>query len=285
MDLYIEHLLQPFGLDLAAKNQRVKLVRHKDAALDIERLRNDGEFEAYQRYQAGPVFANLDSIVSFIGGDGTLATFEGVYSVGVQSGPGVVPPMKPFSQGFDASTYHHFDLKRQDGFDELQDRVVIDWGKGALAWHQHFRPMEKRVVEVLPKEYVRNFPGYLDFVLSFADLERIVKNPVANREWERALKAVAGVYLILDTGTGKQYVGSAYGEGGILGRWKTYVETRHGDNKLLKELLVADTASLARFQFSLLQTLSRSLTQKEVIAVENMHKRKLGSRAHGLNAN
>ena len=30
---------------------------------------------------------------------------------------------------------------------------------------------------------------------------------------------------------------SAYGKGGLLGRWTHYVKSLHGDNKLMKELL------------------------------------------------
>jgi hypothetical protein len=35
------------------------------------------------------------------------------------------------------------------GFDDLKGRVVIEWGKGALAWHE--RTTSKEAIEVLPK--------------------------------------------------------------------------------------------------------------------------------------
>jgi hypothetical protein len=44
--------------------------------------------------------------------------------------------------------------------------------------------------------------------------------------WWSALSSVGGVYLVLDTATGKAYVGSAYGTGGIWQRWSAYAETR-----------------------------------------------------------
>jgi len=73
------------------------------------------------------------------------------------------------------------------------------------------------------------------------------------------LAAVAGVYLIVDRKTGKQYVGSASGEGGILSRWRSYADTGHGGNKRLIDLAACDP--------------------------EGLYKEKLGSRAFGLNSN
>lgn len=44
------------------------------------------------------------------------------------------------------------------------------------------------------------------------------------------------VYLIVDIKTGKKYVGSAYGDNMLLGRWRNYIANGHGGNKLLKSL-------------------------------------------------
>ena len=113
----------------------------------------------------------------------------------------------------------------------------------------------------------------------------MIENPTANREWHRMLGSVAGVYLILDTVTGRQYVGSAYGDGGIFARWSQYARTGHGGNAQLRALLAERPNARDDLQFSLLQTLSPSLTAREVIAYEQLHKEKLGTRAHGLNSN
>ena len=118
-----------------------------------------------------------------------------------------------------------------------------------------------------------------------AELRELVANPMANREWVSKLSAVAGIYLITDGTTGKQYVGSAYGAEGIFGRWTAYVNTGHGGNLLLRELLGQDVGHARNFSFTLLRTLSKTLTRDEVVNFENLYKRKLGSRAYGLNAN
>jgi len=139
--------------------------------------------------------------------------------------------------------------------------------------------------QLRPMGSVREFPGYHDFILRFDELERMVSNPDANEAWHRMLAGVAGVYLIADGVTGDLYVGSAYGEKGILGRWMRYVRTKHGGNVKLRALLASDETRYLAFSFSILRTLPRTLTSKEVIAVESFYKKKLGTRAHGLNDN
>jgi hypothetical protein len=113
----------------------------------------------------------------------------------------------------------------------------------------------------------------------------MVKNRDAHREWHRMLASVAGVYLVLDTKTGNQYIGSAYGEGGILGRWRSYAQTVHGGNKKMRALAAERPKLAGDLQFAILQTLPLASTAKEVIEHEVRHKTKLGSRAHGLNSN
>lgn len=282
-DLYLEHLLQPFGIDMA---QRIRLVRHQEAGTDMRALKRDGWFEFYQSYQERDVFADCDVLVSFLAGRGSHSILEGVYFVHGCKDPVPTPIPKgyPYPEQANGSKYR-YDLKRDSRYDSLCGRIVIDWGKGARSWVQHFRPQTKPVIEVLPSGYVAEFPGYLECVVSYDELNFIVENPAANREWHRMLSATYGIYLILDTETGMQYVGSAYGTQGIIGRWTTYAKTKHGGNKLLLDLLDKQPDAYRKWQFSILQTLPMSMTKNEVIACEQRHKHKLGTRAHGLNDN
>ena len=84
---------------------------------------------------------------------------------------------------------------------------------------------------------------------------------------------------------GRQYVGSAYGHGGLLGRWSEYVATRHGGNKRLIEELLVDPETVTRFRYSVLQVLPKTTTIDDVVAVETLYKDKLLTKAFGLNAN
>lgn len=101
------------------------------------------------------------------------------------------------------------------------------------------------------------------------------------------LSAIRGVYLITDLNTGKLYVGSAYGDDGIWGRWSEYVVTGgHGGNKSLRELIEKDEHYASKhFQFSILMLLPKTVTADEAVSKEKLFKRKLGSNSFGLNKN
>lgn len=168
---------------------------------------------------------------------------------------------------------------------DLSGRLIIDWGRGTRTWRQNGTAAAGKPVLAIAERAVAPFPGFENVVLSFSDLERLVAEPRRYALWRAALSAVNAVYLIVDTHTGKQYVGSAYGDGGLLGRWKTYVDTFHGGNKMLVAELDADPTTYSRFQFSVLQILPRSTTPEAVVAVEAIYKTKLLSKQFGLNAN
>ena len=91
--------------------------------------------------------------------------------------------------------------------------------------------------------------------------------------------------MIVDTKSGQQYVGSAYGKDGLLGRWRIYVDSLHGHNKLMKEVICAHPDRYKFFQFSILQILPKTLTDDEVIHTESLWKEKLQSIRFGMNDN
>lgn len=280
----LEHMLAPLGLDPTVPGSRVAVVRHQDLTLDTSDIYRRGQIELYQSFQARPVFRNYSTLVSFVGLPDLEAVFVGVYQVGAESAPGQkVPPPEYLVGSGGLVNLFHYELTKDPRFDALQDRLVVAWQGGARNWVQGFRSMP--VVEVLPDGYVREFPGYLDFTLTFDELKGIVGNVAAHRKWHLMLSAAAGVYLILNEATGEQYVGSAYGARGILGRWFNYADNGHGGNAQLRALVDADPNAPKKFRFSILQTLARTLTPAEVIAHERRHKEKLGTRAHGLNGN
>jgi len=253
------------------ENSRVKYVRHKDSRKEYKELIKDREeLLKYQTEQKSDIFNGCSYIVSFFGQESTKSLFIGVFKVnGVKI----------------KNDHYYYDLTEQEGFDDYKDRVVIDWGKATLSWHQWYNKTEKEVIEILPKGYLGNFPGLLNFVLDFSELKKISKNPEANKEWVNHLKAVNGIYLILDEKQGNQYIGSAYGKLGIWQRWTEYVQNGHGGNKQLKELHLKDPSYYKNFKFSVLQTLPSNATSKEVITIENLYKTKLGTKAFGLNSN
>lgn len=281
--LTLTSLLQLYGFD---SNVSTKLVRHQDSRWDVDLLWRQGHLEPYQAYQSRPVFQGAQRLVSFIGRPGTSALFVGVYDVlGVQrTSKFRLPKDFPYPEMGNGWQFE-YDLRKDRAFRDLEGRLVVDWGKGTRSWVQNNRQASKPVIELLPAGYVTEWPGFAEVVLRHDELVKVVENRDAHREWHRMLSSVAAVYLILDTKTGDQYVGSAYGEGGLLGRWRNYAKSAHGGNKQLKAL-AAKRPDMARdLQFAILQTLPLASTAKEVVDHERRHKVKLGSRAHGLNSN
>ena len=268
------------GVPLDALRE-VKMVRHADSRWDLEKVRRMGLFDDYQSRQGKDVFSNCEYIVAFMAERGTRSRFLGVYKVKGLRKPEPWPKDWPYT-GMGPVSYQ-YDLTELAGFEDLVDRLIVDWGKGTRSWFQWLRPRD--VIELLPRGYARDFPGYLDFILEFEELERIVGNPAANRVWHTMLRGVSGVYLITDRVDGRLYVGSAFGKGGILGRWTSYVKSKHGGNKELRALLADHPERYRSFSFTILRTLPRTSTAREVIAVESLYKKKLGSRAFGLNSN
>jgi hypothetical protein len=267
---------------------KTKLVRHKDNTThDLKMIYEAGKIMDYQSVQGRDVFRDCDYIASFLGIEFSKAKFIGLFRITNRTKVKHIKAPKefPYPDFYSNPEDYYYEMEEIHLFDDLKDRLVIDWGKAAIKWEQWLKDNDKEIVEILPEGYFEKFPGFLDFTLSFDELKKVIDNPDSNREWHRMLGSVAGVYLILDTFDGKQYIGSASGERGILGRWQQYSKNFHGDNELLKKLLTEEAERYKLFRFCILQTLPRTLTKKEVVAHEIKFKEKLGSRAFGLNAN
>lgn len=264
---------------------KIKLVRHRDTRYDLRQLLRSGHLWAYEASQGSAKFRGAEYILSFLGEGGSRSRFIGCRRVlGVGKCRVAFPSGFPYPELRDAPFWYA--LEPVSGFEALEDRLVVDWGEGTRAWVQWLKPeAPKRVIELLPEGHEGDFPGYGDVLLPFSSLVRIVGHPEANRSWHVALSQVAGIYLIADATSGQLYVGSAHGQGGILSRWSAYVRSGHGGNKRLIDALAEDGSRREHWQFSILRTLPLSMTAREVHAVEALYKRKLGSRAFGLNAN
>jgi hypothetical protein len=152
---------------------------------------------------------------------------------------------------------------------------------------------ELEVIEILPEEFNDDdFPGYENINLSFDDLKRVLER----KDWKTALENQKGVYLITDTNTGKLYVGSAYGEKMILGRWTTYVKSGYDKNEIengkypnkrFQELVKDKGMSYIKkyFRYSILDIYKSTTDDKIIINRESRWKDVLRSREFGYNAN
>lgn len=131
---------------------------------------------------------------------------------------------------------------------------------------------------------VSPFPGYGRVHLPKPALDLIVSRCVES--WRAALSAVAGVYLIVDDSTGRLYVGSASGAGGIWARWCEYAADGHGGNVDLRSVLAEHGPEYARnFHFSVLEIADTHASAEDVVRREGHWKAVLRTREHGYNRN
>lgn len=142
------------------------------------------------------------------------------------------------------------------------------------------------VKEILRQEYSgQNFPGYENICHPYLNLEVLYQTE--EPEWKSALSSVKGIYLIRDKNSGKCYIGSAYGESGIWGRWSEYIATGHGWSEGMLELYNDKGIEYMRKNliFSILEIHSFYKDDSKVIDRESYWKTVLGTRENGLNRN
>lgn len=280
MKLTIHRLFEIYGIDPS----KTKLVRHSNVEIPVyETFKNNIErLENYQSFQTNKKFGKASHIASFAPGHGTSALFLGIWDItGCTENSGFGEKHRQLLERhslppdwFDGSSYYH--LHKNPAMNDLSERLVIEWGGSTVSWVQN---KDKPVIELRRANSIEDFVSYDNVQISYQDLATLSNNKSANIDWVNALSAVNGVYLIKDNSTGKLYVGSAYGEAGIWGRWMTYTLNGHGGN--------VDLVSLDPqfFEFSILEIVSGTTSESEVIHRENRWKEKLGSRKFGLNQN
>lgn len=278
----LHEILSLRGFPIAA----TRIIRNTTNRDYIEKLISLGYFDLYQSVQKKDKFKDSEYIVSFTDLEGVKSLLYGVFKINgvkdILDLPDELAVIKE-PEKWISGNYRQYEMERVDMLNDLEDRLVIDWGTSTIQWCQ--KDLNKEIVEILPDGFLKPFPGYQDVLLSFEELAKVVSNPDANRQWKRMLSNVYGVYLILDKKTGKQYVGSAYGKEGLWGRWSNYVLTKHGNNKILIDLLEQSPEEYKNFQFSILDVLPNSILKESVTQKESRIKEKLGSIAFGLNAN
>jgi hypothetical protein len=230
-----------------------------------------GEFDEWQSWQNQANFER-PLVVSLISlPEVTRWLFVGVYaSMGKQQ---------------HANGTYQYSLAALPAYAEFAGRLVVTFSRTRASYLRGESCAPRMTVHAVAAEPVRldEFPGFKTVDISFEDLDYLVRSGTTS--WRTALGSVAGVYLISDTLTGKLYVGSATGEGGIWGRWCQYVDG-HGHNVELKKLVGAEGIDRAKhYRFSVLEIADTHASSGEVLERESHWKRVLLTRAHGWNAN
>lgn len=262
---------------------QVRLLRHQTKAPNgrtpyiLWRDQRPG-FEEYQSVQTVGNRAGLASPfwASFIAPPTGGTLFTGLYSanrVGIADSSWMDPLHGVLGSSL---TTHSLDRYETALLPELADyvgRLWIEWGAGARSWVQRADRQNKVIVELTRAFREDAFPGYTHFVTNVSEIQGLPAT------WVSALRAARGVYLLTSAKTREQYVGSATGDGGFYGRWLNYAADGHGGNIGLRSSEPSD------YQVSILEVSGSAASPEEIIAVEQLWKRKLQSREMGLNRN
>ena len=235
-------------------------------------------FEEYQSVQTVGNRARLAAATwaSFVSPpvDGTLSA--GIYSA-ERIGSADATWIDPLCRVPVASpAIDSLDLYRTARTSDLEDyigRLWIEWGVGARSWIRRSDRPNTLIVELTSAFGEDAFPGYTHFVTNLSEIQGLPAT------WVSALQAARGVYLLTATKTREQYVGSATGESGFHGRWLNYASDGHGGNLGLKSSEPSD------YQVSILKVSGSAATSDDIVAIEQLWKRKLQSREMGLNRN
>lgn len=276
--------------DRAASENKVKFVRHKDNRKEIKirgvkfenfslyelYKHNRQNFMFYQGEQGKPVFNNVDYLVVFLGEHSTTSRFIGVFKNNGLTG-----------EQYQEDAPYCYDLVHADGFEMLNEKIIIDWGSSAVSWHQYYnniKPVIRIEAGLEDEQGLPSFSSYANVKVTLAQLKQIVQKNL--KDWASALKSVNCIYIITDHKNGKHYIGSTYNNtGGMWGRWTNYATTGHNENKSLKASMDADPNFEDNYSWAVLETLPLNIAPHDAISRENLYKEKFLTREFGYNDN
>lgn len=180
-----------------------------------------------------------------------------------------------------SNVYTFYEHERLQEFEKFFGRIIVQFHKNnAFVTLSGNRIGDFVLKEILPNLLdIDLFPGYEKVNISWHELNRVIEKDT----WKTVLQNQKGVYLLTDISNGNKYVGSAYGENMILGRWISYVKTGHGGNTGLKRLTFEHIQN--NFRYSILDIYKSTTDDQIIIDRENWWKEILQSRKFGYNEN
>ena len=286
---------------LLSKNidpQHVLVLRHRPLEPELNKVlpwlaaERPDVFNAYQQTQTKRVeqaMKNARDVAAFIGHEPGKALFVGLYSV-KESKPitpkeyGQIPANdvsksfghEGFTEESSRSSILWFDLVLTDFYAHWKGKLIIRWPPLDKNWYRWaYRPNnEMSVLAILEESALDAAMPEWDAMITWVELG------VLPTQWKSRLSEWRGIYYIFDISDGKGYVGSAYGEYNLLGRWSNYAARGHGGNRLLQQ------RDPRNFRFTILHRVSPDMEAHDVIRLESSWKQRLHTRKpYGLNDN
>ena len=272
-------LLKKSGLDPS----QVRLLRHQTKAPSGRTpyiLWRDNR-PAFNRYQSVQTVGNRASLAapfwaSFVVPPTGGSLFTGICAVeriGVVGADWIDPLYEVPGVELARDPLDLYEAELGPALSDYIGRLWVEWGRGTRSWIQRPDNQDKPIVELTRVFREDAFPGFTHFIANISEV------PTLPATWVAALRSARGIYLLSSVKTREQYVGSATGAGGFHGRWLNYAADGHGGNIGLKSSEPGD------YQVSILEICGSSASTEEIIAVEQLWKRKLQSREMGLNRN
>jgi len=280
--------------------EHVLVLRHRPNEPELNRVlpwlaaEKPDLFNAYQQTQGERVERAMQAmsgtgyVASFIGREPGKALFVGLYSIGKSKPlsreqfwrvPAYIE-LKPFGmRGFadehPTTSVLWFDLTLTDFYADWKGRLIVGWPSPERSWWRRAHRNEFPIIAILEDSALdAAMPEWNDMDFTWEELG------ILPTRWKMALSQWRGIYYIFDTSERKGYVGSAYGDSNLLGRWLNYSARGDGGNKLLRQ------RDPRNFRFTILQRVSPDLDARDVIRLEGSWKQRLHTRTpHGLNDN
>ncbi|MBC6437090.1 MAG: GIY-YIG nuclease family protein [Rhodobacteraceae bacterium] len=189
------------------------------------------------------------------------------------------PAMRRVIDEFGANTYleddgvetwPYFNFKRVPALADYVGRIqIIHQGR---TYARLAETLDAEIVEFTQASVMATHPpDWRDFIVTGPELRTLPKS------WAARLREWRGIYLIVNENDGARYVGAAYGEDNLLGRWRTHVARDRGVTAALCRL------NPRNFRFSILERVSPDALRDEVIALEQSWMKRLHTKDHGLN--
>lgn len=248
-----------------------------------------GEFEEWQSIQSNKNFQR-DFVISLIFYEKDIWMFAGIYKVNNFS---------PAQIKQNNKKYWKYDLSLTETQSDLIGKMFVKYKKDFRNCYPtlELTPQSKNednitvplkeitISYILDKRVtINDFDGFDNVNIDYKTLKLIIKKNIPS--WKNSLSKVKGIYLIMDTLTGKQYVGSAYGNECIWQRWSEYAKNGHGENIELKCLLENNKEDYKNnFKYCILEICNMNLGNEYILSRENYWKDILMTRTFGLNKN
>lgn len=184
-----------------------------------------------------------------------------------------------------------YELTLLNNFIEFRKRLIIKLetpiGRNLYnRWFEHIqRDLNPEIYELAPSTKLGSFPGYNNILLTHKELQSIIRNEAP--EWKSVLSNVKGVYSIIDSSTGKIYIGSAYGKTeGIWQRWAQYANVNNltCGNITFEELKHKGANYIIdNFTYTVLEISDMKTKKEDIIKREEFWKKVFKTKCDGMN--